>query len=262
MNNKTTNQVAQDAKTAPANVTDKTISYNAGNQEIKLSKAIVRDYLTKGDGNVTDKDLVGFINICKYNQLNPFLNEAFLVKYGNYPATMVVSKEALMKRADSDPNYDGMRGGIIVQRGNEVLELEGTFYLATDKLVGGWAEVYRKDRKYPYVAKITMAEYNSGKSLWKEKPSTMISKVAKVQALREAFPNQLGALYSQEEQGTQIEDAQFEEVKDEIKQKTGKKVLNSTVESSSVKKATQQPSNVEPSNKEEKHEELPNVFNA
>ena len=30
-------------------------------------------------------------------------------------------------------------------------------------------------------------------------PGTMISKVAKVQALREAFPAQLGAMYTQEE---------------------------------------------------------------
>ena len=44
--------------------------------------------------------------------------------------------------------------------------------------------------------------------------STMISKVAKVQALREAFPNQLGTMYSKEEQ--HIEDATYVDVKDEI----------------------------------------------
>lgn len=244
----------------PAKLNDKVITYQAGNNEIRLSKAIVRDYLTKGDGNVSDRDLVGFINICKYNQLNPFLNEAYLVKYGNYPATMVVSKEALMKRADSDPNYDGMRGGIIVQRDGKVLELEGTFYLPTDKLIGGWAEVYRKDRKYPYVSKITMQEYNSGKSLWKEKPSTMISKVAKVQALREAFPNQLGALYSQEEQGTQIEDAQYEEVEDEIKAKTGSKVLNANNHPKDVKEAAAKPVK-ETKQKGDSENVMPDVFN-
>ena len=44
----------------------------------------------------------------------------------------------------------------------------------------------------------------------------MISKVAKVQALREAFPAQLGAMYTAEEKG--IKDAEYIEVKDEVEQ--------------------------------------------
>ena len=36
-------------------------------------------------------------------------------------------------------------------------------------------------------------------SQWKSKPATMIRKVAVVQALREAFPEDFGGLYSEEE---------------------------------------------------------------
>ena len=35
--------------------------------------------------------------------------------------------------------------------------------------------------------------------MWKEKPKTMIRKVAIVQTFREAFPDELGGLYSEEE---------------------------------------------------------------
>jgi len=179
------------------------VVYQVAGQELKLSYQIVRDFLTKGGGNVTDQDLVQFISICKFNQLNPFLNEAYLVKFGSAPAQMIVSKEALMKRAEQCDTYDGIQGGVIVMRGGEQVELEGCFYLEKDTLVGGWAKVYRKDRKYPVVSKVLLGEYDKKQSTWNEKKSTMISKVAKVQALREAFPTQLGAMYSAEERGVQ-----------------------------------------------------------
>ena len=135
-------------------------SYMVAGQEIKLSYATVRNFLTKGGGQVTDQDLVQFISICKYNQLNPFLNEAYLVKYGSSPAQMVVSKEALMKRAEQCNTYEGLQAGVIVMRGDEEVELEGCFFRENDKLVGGWAKVFRSDRKYPIVSKVLFSEYD------------------------------------------------------------------------------------------------------
>lgn len=207
--------MADSTKQAIVPIADKGVcNYNVAGQEVKLSYQIVRDYLVKGGGNVSDQDLVQFISICKFNQLNPFLGEAYLVKYGATPATMIVSKEALLKRADACDNYDGMEAGIIVLRDGKVVELEGCFFSEKDVLVGGWAKVYRSDRRFPTVAKVRLDEYDKKQSIWKEKPSTMISKVAKVQALREAFPAQLGAMYTAEEKG--IKDADFVEVKDEV----------------------------------------------
>ena len=184
--------------------------YLVAGQSVKLSYQIIRDFLTRGGGTVTDQDLTQFISICKYNQLNPFLNEAYIVKFGSAPAQMVVSKEAYMKRADACENYEGIQAGIIVIRDGQQVELEGCFFMPDDKLAGGWAKVYRSDRKYPVVARVTIDEYDKKQSVWLEKKSTMISKVAKVQALREAFPAQLGALYTQEESNT--EDAKFEDI--------------------------------------------------
>ncbi len=189
------------------------VTYQVAGQDVTLSYKIVRDFLTKGNGNVSDQELTQFISICKYNQLNPFLNEAYLVKFGNSPASMIVSKEALMKRAESCEKYEGIQAGIIVQtKDGEIREVEGCFRTDSEKLAGGWAKVYRSDRKYPIVARVNLDEYDKKQSTWNEKKSTMISKVAKVQALREAFPTQLGAMYTAEEQGA-IEDVEFEEVK-------------------------------------------------
>lgn len=203
------------------------IVYQVAGQDVKLSYQIVRDFLTKGTGNVSDQDLTQFISICKYNQLNPFLNEAYLVKFGAAPAQMIVSKEAFFKRADANENYEGIKAGIIVIREGKAVELEGSFCLKTDELVGGWAEVYRKDKKFPFVSKVNLYEYDKKQSVWNEKKSTMISKIAKVQALREAFPAQLGAMYTQEENPNTI-DINHEEIKKEIDTKANSKKLEAT----------------------------------
>lgn len=175
--------------------------YKSNGQDVKLSYDIVRNFLVKGTKTaVSEQDLVQFISICKFNQLNPFLNEAYLVKFANAPAQMIVSKEALFKRADTCKAYDGIQAGIIVEMNGEIVELEGCFLPSNAKLLGGWAKVYRSDRKFPIVAKVNLEEYDKKQSIWNEKKSTMICKVAKVQALREAFSDKLGAMYTAEEQ--------------------------------------------------------------
>jgi len=201
------------------------VEYEVAGQLVKLSYQIVRDFLTKGSGNVSDQDLTQFISICKYNQLNPFLNEAYLIKFGTSPAQMIVSKEAFFKRADANENYDGIQSGIIVIRDGNEVDLNGCFYRDTDKLAGGWAIVYRKDKKYPIISRVRLSEYDKKQSSWNEKPSTMICKIAKVQALREAFPAQLGALYTKEEQTIDIpfEDVTAKENKEPLQVKLEKK---------------------------------------
>ncbi len=203
------------------------ITYQVAGQDVTLSYQIVRNYLTRGNGNVTDPDLVQFISICKFNQLNPFLNEAYLVKFGQQPAQMIVSKEALMKRADACDKYEGIQAGIIVIRDNKVVEEEGAFYNEKDKLVGGWAKVYRSDRKYPIVARVNLSEYDKKQSIWNEKPSTMIAKIAKVQALREAFPAQLGAMYTHEE--SNIVDTQYIDVTEKVEEEKTEKANKTNI---------------------------------
>lgn len=206
---------------------DTPVVYEVNGQEIKLTGKMVKDYLTRGNDTVTDQEMVMFINLCKYQQLNPFLNEAYLVKFKGAPAQIITSKEAYMKRAFADTRFEGMKAGIIIQRGNETVELEGSFSLPGDQLMGGWAEVYVKGKKYPYVTKINLDEFSKGQATWKSMPKTMIRKTALVQALREAFPDNLGAMYTEEEQGTVTEVSPTEiEVEEEIKHLANKEVID------------------------------------
>nr|DAP05139.1 MAG TPA: RecT protein [Caudoviricetes sp.] len=184
-------------------------TFTVGNDTVTLSPSIVRNYLTNGNGAVTDQEVNYFVHLCRGQGLNPFLKEIYLIKFGQQPATFVVSKEAFLKRAEANSQYDGAESGIIVMNGNgEIIERKGGFFLkGSEQVVGGWAKVYRKDRKYPSDVQVTFEEYagrtkdGNLNSNWANRPATMIKKVALVQALREAFPNDLNNLYTEEEQG-------------------------------------------------------------
>lgn len=182
------------------------VEYESNGEKIKLSPATVRNYLVSGAGNVTDQEVVMFMTLCKYQHLNPFLREAYLIKYGNSPATIVTGKDVFTKRAKRNANYAGKRAGIIVQTpdGNTE-ERDGTFKLPSETIVGGWAKVFIKGQEVPEYAAVSFEEYAGRKgdgslnSQWATKPATMIRKVALVQALREAFPEDFQGLYSPEE---------------------------------------------------------------
>ena len=157
-------------------------------EEIKLSPAIVKQYLVSGEGNVTDQELMMFMALCKFQKLNPFLREAYIIKYGDKtPATIVTGKEAFLKRAVRNPKYQGHKVGIS-EDGQEA-----------------WAEVYVEGYIHPIKVEVDFDEYKGKKkdgsitAMWKDKGRTMLKKVALVQALREAFPADFGGMYSEDE---------------------------------------------------------------
>ena len=174
--------------------------YEANGKEIQLSKDTVKQYLVSGNGKVSDQEVVMFMELCKYQELNPFLKEAYLIKYSDRaPASIVVGKEAYMKRAQAQPDYERFEAGIIIQRNNQLMEVEGSFKLPQDSLLGGWAKIYRKGIKEPNITRVSMTEYSQGQSTWAKMPATMIRKVAIVQAIRETYPEQFGGMYIEEE---------------------------------------------------------------
>lgn len=182
------------------------IEYDSNGEKVKLSPETIRKYLVNGDGTVTDQEIMMFISLCRYQRLNPFLKEAYLIKYGNStPATIVAGKDVFTKRAQHNPKFAGMQAGVTVLHNGEILEREGALVLPDEELVGGWAKVFIKDYTQPVYAGASFLEYAGKKkdgslnSQWAVKPATMIRKVALVQALREAFPDNYEGLYSPEE---------------------------------------------------------------
>ena len=185
-----------------------TVVYNVNGEEVKLTPSIVQQYIVSGSGKITLPEFKFFTELCKVRKLNPFLKEAYCIKFGSNPAQMVVGKDAVLKRAVLNPTFDGIESGVIVQnqQTGELIERAGTFYLKeTEHLVGGWAKVYRKDWKYPTYCSVSFDEVAQRKSdgnlnsNWATKGGTMVEKVAKVRALRETFVEDLGGMYDEDE---------------------------------------------------------------
>lgn len=175
------------------------VTYEAGGQEVTLSINEVEQFITKGNAKITESEAYNFIQLCKYSELNPFLNEAYLVKFGQQPAQMIVSKEAYMKRANRNPNFNGFKAGVVVMRNNEIFHKEGQTIYPNEQLIGGWARVYRKDIENDFYQEVSLQEYGKGQATWKQMPANMIRKNALVGALREAFPEDLGGMYTEDE---------------------------------------------------------------
>lgn len=183
------------------------VKYDIDGQEIKLTPSIVQEYIVGTEAQITMQEFKLFTELCKVRKLNPFLREAYLIKYkAGTPAQMVVGKDAILKRAVLNPNYDGIESGIIIQKDDgSVEERQGTFRLGTEQLVGGWARVFRKDWTHPTYSSVTFSEVaqktSQGQlnSNWSTKGATMVEKVAKVRALRETFVEDLAGMYEAEE---------------------------------------------------------------
>lgn len=175
------------------------VAYTVNGQEIVLHEQAVR-MLTGDNKAITASEVGMFIELCKYSQLNPFIREAFLVKYGSSPAQMITSYSAILRKADENPEYAGIEDGIIIQNAKgEIIKREGCLVYNGETLVGGWAKVYNKRLKVPTYAELSLAEYDKKQSTWLTMKATLINKCSKVAALRKAFPATFSGLYLEEE---------------------------------------------------------------
>lgn len=214
------------------------VQFEIEGHEIKLTPAIVREYIV-GDLNskITNQEFKMFTELCKVRKLNPFLKEAYLIKFGEQPAQLIVGKDAILKRAIKNKNFNGRKQGVIVScEKGDIVYRDGTFISKNEELVGGWAEVYRKDWEYPVKITVSFDEvaqrkrdgsYNSN---WANKGATMVEKVALIRALREAFAEDVGGMvdenevWEQKDMGNNSRTVDVEAEVIEQKEETTKKV--------------------------------------
>ena len=159
------------------------MTVNNVSNNLIVSEETIKNYFCK---DASSEELALGAMICKQQGLNPFTGDVHFVKYGSQRMQIIVSKYAFLKRAERNPNYDGFKAWTEVVNGTLV----------------GKCEVYRKDRKCPFYGEAWFDEYTQKNKIWNEKPKTMIRKVAIVQTLREAFADELGGLYAEDEMPT------------------------------------------------------------
>jgi len=186
---------------------DKVVSYIplGGKISVDLSITMVRKFLctpTKSGVVPTEADIVKFIKLCQARELDPWVGDAFLVGYDSKNGPMfnlITAQQALLKRAEINGDFDGMESGVIFSVDGKIDQRQGDFLIDEEKLLGGWARVFRKNQGTPSYDSVKLSTFNTGVSRWAADPAGMIVKVAESSALRKAFPTQLGGLYTREE---------------------------------------------------------------
>lgn len=162
---------------------------------------LIKSTVAKG---ATDDELKLFLYRCKNMGLDPLKpGQVHFVKYGSNPGSIVVGIDGMRAKAIRTGQFAGIQRGVIK---------DGS------KIIAGWCEVRRKDFPHPIREEVPFDEYNTGKAQWVTKPETMIKKVAEAAALRMAFPDDVGGMYSEDETSDTkvVRDAKTQELTEEI----------------------------------------------
>jgi phage recombination protein Bet len=162
---------------------------------------------------LSDLEFSFLVELGRATQLNPFMKEIWAVKYrrknrdtGRYedqPAQIFIGRDGYRKTAQRQPDYEYHQVNAVYSKDEFKIvndQIQHNYGFANrGELLGAYCIVKRKSSsKYTYVM-VTMNEYDLHQGLWKDKPETMIKKVAEAQGVRQAFQEVLAGTYSDAE---------------------------------------------------------------
>ena len=158
--------------------------------------------------NATDMDMIYCMKVAETFNLNPILKQIYFVERVTNINGQRISKIEPLAGRDSFltlAHRSGKFAGIESECGiKQKAVLQDGEWINKNELVAT-ARVYRTDNERPFCAEVSYGEYvqRTGKGeitkFWREKPETMLKKVAESQALRKAFD--ISGLYSVDEVG-------------------------------------------------------------
>ena len=172
---------------------------------------------------LTENEFNTFVWIWKATWLNPFLREIWAVKYSTQPASIFIWRDGYRKSAQSNKEYDYHTVDSVYS--NDIFEVENWEvkhkYNFTNRwnLVWAYCIVKRKSATKSMFSFVDLSEYNTNLSVWKQKPATMIKKVAEAQALRWTFQELFAGTYDESE-----------EIKEDVKQEVNEDTQNKNYE--------------------------------
>jgi len=143
----------------------------------------------------TPDEFEQFMYLCGTYELDPFLKEIFFMKMGG-KATLMISRDGYLKIANKSSQFNGMESDAVYEGdkitrcpdGRYILEY-GAAHMIFDnsKLVGAYANVFRKDREYCSSSFVSYKDYKKPSPIWNTYPNAMMIKVAEEYALKKAF---------------------------------------------------------------------------
>jgi len=159
------------------------------NQIEIVQKDTLVKWLSIMGNKLEKKEQDQFLEIAQAFNLNPFKREIYCTAYGEgqyRQLSIITGYEVYLKRAESTGLLDGYD-----------VKTTGSIKSSDLKAI---CTIYRKDRKYPFIWEVPYSEYVQKKKdgtitgFWKDKPETMIKKVAMSQGFRLCFPVEIGGM--------------------------------------------------------------------
>lgn len=153
--------------------------------KINLSIHLVKTLLavpTKSGVKCSDDEALKFIAMCKAKRMNPYEGDAYLIGYDAKDGakfSLIAAHQTYLKRAEVHPEFDGMKSGlIIINKADETMhEVEGDFFRKDlSEVIGGWATVFFKQRKYPMTRKVRLDRFFKPFGVWLDDAAGMICK--------------------------------------------------------------------------------------
>jgi len=160
--------------------------------------------------NFSDAELAYGLTVAKARGLDPFAKQVYFTKRRQWDR----DSNGYIERVTVEPTIDGFR--VIAARTSEMDGCEDPVWCGAD---GVWHDVwlskdppaaakvtvYRRNHRKHYSAVARFDEYaqrkkdNSLTQMWQKMPGAMLAKCAEALALRRAFPEALGGIYTHEE---------------------------------------------------------------
>lgn len=155
----------------------------------------------------TPDEFALFRSVAEREGLDPFTRQIYFIKRKDGTFSFVTGVHGLTSRLYKIPAFRGYQSAAVCQGEENSFKVDPaagtvqhTFGLRRGPVMAAWARGQIGDR-LPIVRYVTMDEYRGASPLWREKPMTMIEKVAIVQVARALAPDLLGGLYAAEEFG-------------------------------------------------------------
>lgn len=178
-----------------------------------------------------DEDKIYCMKVAESFNLNPILKQIYFVprrtKVGNDWVTKVeplAGRDSFLTLAHRTNKFAGIESKVEIK---ETPIFSNGKWVRENDLVAT-ATVYRKDSERPFVVSVNYREYvqktNNGDvtKFWKDKPETMLKKVAESQCLRKAFD--ITGIYAEEENDIVYDVTPIKEEKKDINQLQQKQV--------------------------------------
>lgn len=150
--------------------------------------------------DLSDPELQLFLAMCEKYSLDPFSRQIYATKSGrgnDAKLTPITSIDGFRLIAQRSGQYAGQRPPAWTSDGREWVDV----WLEKTPPAACRVSVLRHDWSEPLTVTYTWAEYTGGRpSFMQQKmPAHMLAKATEALALRKAFPNDLGGLYTSDE---------------------------------------------------------------